>query len=65
MLEVLLKVLDVMTPCWTAHNDLNVQVDETSDKVLVLTGEDRVALLVGEKHGGGHADSLDGLSEPA
>ena len=65
MLEVLLKVLDVMTPCWTAQNDLNVQVDKSSDKVLVLAGKDRVALLVGEKHGGGHADSLDGLPEPA
>ena len=65
MLKVLLKVLDVMAPGWPAHNDLDVQVDKSSDKVLVLTGKDRVALLVGQKHGGGHADSLDGLPEPA
>ena len=65
MLKVLLKVLDVMAPGWPAHNDLDVQVDKSSDKVLVLTGKDRVALLVGQKHGGGHAHSLDGLPEPA
>ena len=65
MLKVLLKVLDVMTPRWPAHNDLDVQVDKPSDKSLVLTREDRVAFLVGEEHGGGHADSLDGLPQPA
>ena len=65
MLEVLLKVLDVMSPCWPAHNDLDVQVDKSSDEGLVLTGKDGVAFLVGEKHGGGDADGLDGFSEPA
>ena len=65
MLEILLEVFDVVASCWTSHNDLDVQVDKSSDKVLVLTGKDRVALLVGQKHGGGHAHSLDGLPEPA
>ena len=65
MLKVLLEVLEVMTPCWPTHDDLDVQVDKSSDKGLVLTGKDRVAFLVGEKHGGGHADSLDGLPQPA
>ena len=65
MLKILLEVFDVVTPCWPAHNDLDVQVDKSSDKSLVLTREDRVAFLVGEEHGGGHADSLDGLPQPA
>ena len=64
MLKILLEVFDVMTSCWPAHNDLDVQVDKPSDKSLVLPGKDRVAFLVGEKHGGGHADSLDGLPQP-
>ena len=65
MLKILLEVLDVVASCWSAHNDLDVQVDKPSDKSLVLAREDRVAFLVCQEHGGGDADGLDGLPQPA
>ena len=65
MLKILLEVLDVVTPCRAAHNDLDVQVDKPSDKGLLLPREDWVAFLVGEKHGGGNADGFDGFPQPA